>query len=145
MTDFGKWLRDSRKRAGLTQGELGKRAKISTSYVSTLERGERHHLTNAPPQPAPDVVEAIGEALGVPIDEARLAAGYAPKNPTRKKPENVIEFLEVLESWGLEFGPGLLGDKRLHEFTPEEFEDLLYRINRDVASDIEITLRRKER
>ncbi len=79
MEGFGKWLFDRRKAARLTQGQVAERAGISISYVSTLERSERHHLTNAPPRPAIEVVEAIAKALDAPLDEARLVAGYAPK------------------------------------------------------------------
>lgn len=77
MSGFGKWLHDKRKAAGLTQGQLAQKAGISTSYVSTLERSERHHLTDAPPQPTTEVVDSIAKALNVAMDDARLAAGYA--------------------------------------------------------------------
>lgn len=77
MQTFGQWLRNKRKDASLTQGQLARKSGISTSYVSTLERGQRHTVTNADPLPKPDIVEAIAKALTVPVDEARLAAGYA--------------------------------------------------------------------
>ncbi len=77
---FGEWLYSKRRELRLTQGELARRAGISTSYVSTLERGQPHALTNASPQPAPDVVEAIAKVLGEDIDAVRVLAGYAPNN-----------------------------------------------------------------
>lgn len=77
MGNFGLWLLNRRKQARLTQGQLAERAGISTSYVSTLERGAAHHLTNAPPQPKLDIVDSLARALGATINEARLEAGYA--------------------------------------------------------------------
>lgn len=77
---FGKWLSAKRREAGLTQGQLARKAGISTSYVSTLERQQPHSITDAPPQPAIDVVESLAKALNENLDDARLAAGYAPKN-----------------------------------------------------------------
>lgn len=136
MPTFGKWLLDNRKAARLTQGELAKRAGISTSYVSTLEREEPHHITNAPPQPAINVVESIAQSLGVEIDDALLAAGYAPRSvPLR--PTNATEFLRALESLGIKHFENISGIQNL---TPDEYEDML----RDVRLTIEINLRRKE-
>jgi transcriptional regulator with XRE-family HTH domain len=76
MTHFGTWLRSRRKEMRLTQGELATKAGISTSYVSTLERGERHHLTEAPPQPTLEVVDAIADALASDQATVREMAGY---------------------------------------------------------------------
>jgi len=134
MLSFGKWLFEKRKAAHLTQGQLAKRAGISTSYVSTIEREERHHLTNAPPQPTLDVVDAIAKALGEPIDEARIAAGYAPENLI-PKPKNAAEFLTALSAMGL---PNILPYTGIHDLTPDEYELLL----RDVSMAVEMSLRR---
>ncbi len=38
---FGRVLRDLRKRAGLTQEQLGFEAELERNYISMLERGER--------------------------------------------------------------------------------------------------------
>jgi transcriptional regulator with XRE-family HTH domain len=76
--DFGLWLIQKRRAAGLTQRELARRVSISKSYVSALERSEKQHLTGQPVRPRLEKVDALAEALGVPVSEARLAAGYAP-------------------------------------------------------------------
>ena len=76
--DFGHWLIQKRRAAGLTQRELASRVSISKSYVSALERNERQPVTGQPVRPKLEKVDAIAEALGVPVSEARLAAGYAP-------------------------------------------------------------------
>ena len=70
MTNFGSWLRDARKAAGLTQEELSVRAKCSKSYISMLERGDDH-------QPSAELVDALADALDVGRATARLSAGYA--------------------------------------------------------------------
>ena len=76
--DFGLWLIQKRRAAGLTQRELARRVSISKSYVSALERNEKQPLTGQPVRPKLAKVDALAEALGVPVSEARLAAGYAP-------------------------------------------------------------------
>lgn len=53
---FGRSLRDARRRAGLTQVELGG-GKISGSYVSLIESGSR--------QPTPAMIEHFAEALSL--------------------------------------------------------------------------------
>ena len=76
--DFSQWLIQKRRAAGLTQRELARRVSISKSYVSALERNERQPVTGQPVRPKLEKVDAIAEALCVPVGEARLAAGYAP-------------------------------------------------------------------
>lgn len=76
--DFGHWLIQKRRAAGLTQRELARRVSISKSYVSALERSESQGATGHPVRPKLEKVDALAEALGVPVSEARLAAGYAP-------------------------------------------------------------------
>ncbi|HJU56808.1 MAG TPA: helix-turn-helix transcriptional regulator [Pyrinomonadaceae bacterium] len=78
QSDFGLWLIQKRRAAGLTQRELARRVSISKSYVSALERSERQPVTGEPVRPKLAKVDALAEALGVPVGEARLAAGYAP-------------------------------------------------------------------
>ena len=82
MNKFGDWVRDHRKRLGLYQSDLAKRAGVSTSYISTIERGQKHSITGAELRPEPQKVTAIAKALGRSADEALLLAGYAPKTET---------------------------------------------------------------
>lgn len=54
---FGKVLRESRTKAGLTQERLALDAEIDPTYISLLERGLR--------QPTLDVLFRLGRVLGV--------------------------------------------------------------------------------
>jgi transcriptional regulator with XRE-family HTH domain len=81
---FGEWLRDRRKEAGLNQEQLAKSARISLPYVSKLERGARHSLSNAAPTPAVEVVDRLARALGVDLQVARDAA-FGQSSPSREK------------------------------------------------------------
>ena len=106
--DFGYWLIEKRRQAGLTQRELARRVSISKSYVSAHERNERQPVTGQPVRPKLEKVDALAEALGVPIGEARLAAGYAPPelntsqidqrilNHFRELPENAKHDVAVM-------------------------------------------------
>lgn len=75
---FGKWLAAKREEARLTQAQLAERSGISPNYVSALEREEPNALDGSPRRPRIEKVDRMAKALGVSLDEARLAAGYAP-------------------------------------------------------------------
>lgn len=78
---FGQWLRLKREEKGLTQMDIARRAGVSMSYISTIERGERHRITGAPSAPSRDIVINIAKALGVDEAEALTRAGYTPEDP----------------------------------------------------------------
>jgi transcriptional regulator with XRE-family HTH domain len=134
MANSGEWLRNKRLEARLTQGALAKLSGISTSYVSTLERSERHHLTDTPPQPAADVVDSIAAALNTDADEAREVFGYAPRKKVHRPPRDFSEFIEALQSLGIEQFDSF---EDVHNKTPEEYEQLLVTI----AAVIEASIR----
>jgi len=55
---FAANLRSARTTRKLSQGELAKKAKISISYVSMLERGQR--------SPPLETLESVAKALHIP-------------------------------------------------------------------------------
>lgn len=55
-TDVGVMLRKCREHAGISMAELSRRANVSTSYVSYVERGEK--------VPSIDVLFKLVEACG---------------------------------------------------------------------------------
>jgi len=80
---FGDLLRTKRKEHGLTQSQLAEKAavrgvNVTNGYISTLERDYDAHGTGKTTMPSIEIVEAIAHVLDWNIDEARLAAGYAP-------------------------------------------------------------------
>ena len=84
---FGAWLKTTRKAKGLTQEGLAKAANnvCTGAYISSLERQQDIGKRGQPTTPSKEIVDALAEALGVPKDEARAAAGYAPD----AKPRNI--------------------------------------------------------
>lgn len=87
LQNLSEWLYRSRRRAGLNQAELAQKSGLSKSYISILERGGEHPLTGKSVRPSEDVMERLAKALGVPADEARLVAGYAPENVAAAMPQ----------------------------------------------------------
>lgn len=57
----GPTVRVLREALGISQGDLAARCQISAAYLSQLESGVRL-------QPSPDVVKAIAEGLGAPLE-----------------------------------------------------------------------------
>jgi len=98
---FGKWLTEKRNDARLTQVQLAERVGISANYISALERDEPNARDGSPRRPRVDKIDRLAKALNVSPDEARLAAGYAPKTLTRK-PETIPELVEALAQLGIE-------------------------------------------
>jgi transcriptional regulator with XRE-family HTH domain len=80
LTAFGDWLRDKRRRAGMSQDDLAIAADCSKTYISTLERGMHHTVTGTPPQPSRAMVEKLAIALGVPTRDA-LAVAFGVDDP----------------------------------------------------------------
>jgi transcriptional regulator with XRE-family HTH domain/SOS-response transcriptional repressor LexA len=73
MTSFADHLREARRKAGLTQAELGERAGLTGSYVSLLESGKK-------PPPSDRVLSRLSRALGV--SEANFAeAAHLDRTP----------------------------------------------------------------
>lgn len=77
---FGKWLREHRKKADLTLKDVAARARLSFSYVSTLEREQPHSLTGGEILPTRAKVEALAKAVGGDVSEALALNGYASTN-----------------------------------------------------------------
>lgn len=58
MSDFGKKVRQRRKKEGMNQKELAAKARISRTYLSEIERGEAQNISFR-------VVEKLEEVLGL--------------------------------------------------------------------------------
>ena len=65
-SDFGLFLKEKRKAAHLTQGDLAAAINKSGQYISNIEKGKN----NAPPDPSD--IEALIQKLGLSDKEASL-------------------------------------------------------------------------
>jgi transcriptional regulator with XRE-family HTH domain len=70
--EFGANLRRARRRAGLSQEQLGYRASLHRTEIGLLERGAR--------VPRIDTLVKLAAALGICIDCVLLAAELPPKS-----------------------------------------------------------------
>lgn len=74
---FKEWLKNARKKAYLSQESLGKKVGVSKQYISVLEKGEPHPLTNKPVTPKREIVEALARITGADLNQGLKLAGYA--------------------------------------------------------------------
>lgn len=77
-SSFGEWLRKWRKARKLTQVQLARMADCAQSTISEHERGVKQEKGGDYMMPEPDLVERLATALGRPVEEARVLAGYNP-------------------------------------------------------------------
>ena len=100
-SDFGRFLKESRKAAHLTQDELAAAINKSGQYISNIEKGKN----NAPPNPSD--IEALIKKLGLSNDEANLFKAKASADRGHL-PNDQMEYLmkhrKLLEliNYGLE-------------------------------------------
>jgi transcriptional regulator with XRE-family HTH domain len=80
FTSFGEWLRGKITENNLSNAELGRRVGLSPTYIGNLVRDHSPNSKTGSIRASEGVVASIAKALGVDIDEARLAAGYSPLN-----------------------------------------------------------------
>jgi transcriptional regulator with XRE-family HTH domain len=119
MVNFGSWLRNRRKALDLLQSDVAQRAGVSISYISTLERGQKHSTTGAELTPDRDKVIAIAKAVNGDIDEALLLCGYAPADTPQ--PKTAKEALLAIEK----LIPGFEGVLWFENMTDEDAERML--------------------
>lgn len=84
---FGAYLRRNRIRAGLTQRQLGNIAGIDHTYISKMEN-------DAAPPPAIATLDALADAVGVPVADMCAAAGRIDRDLTRQELEVYILALQ---------------------------------------------------
>ena len=94
MDTFGEWLRRHRKQLDLLQSEVARRAGVSTSYISTLERSQKHSITGAELVPDRDKVTAIAKAVNGNANEALRLCGYATDEDRFSLPDGVMVSFE---------------------------------------------------
>lgn len=75
---FREYLREQMDKQGISSAELARRSGATPQNISRILTDKPHPLSGALPKVRPETVERFAKALNIPIDEARLAAGYAP-------------------------------------------------------------------
>lgn len=102
-TSFGDWLREARVAKGLGVRELAAIVKdeCSASYISYLERNVYSGKNGNPTRPSEAVVAALAKGLNMPLNEARLAAGYNPLEDLEPESEFAYAFASLLAGYNL--------------------------------------------
>jgi transcriptional regulator with XRE-family HTH domain len=102
-TSFGDWLREARVTRGLGVRELAAIVKdeCSASYISYLERNVYSGKNGNPTRPSEPVVAALAKGLNMPLNEARLAAGYNPIEDLEPESEFAYAFASLFEGYNL--------------------------------------------
>jgi len=139
---YGKLLKAGRKEKKMSQGSLAAQitARGHRTTVGTVSNVEREYYVNqdgTPTKPHRKFVVLAAEILEMDVDEALLAAGYAPTSFAPGQPQTLAEFLERLEALGI-------SNIHFHEHehsTPDELQEALDAVS--VA--IDVTLRRQQR
>jgi transcriptional regulator with XRE-family HTH domain len=135
MSEFGEMVRLARTSKNLSQRALAQRIGKSATYVSYVESGVNPSSRSRTFQPGVEAVRKIAKALDLPLDEALVAAGYAPSHPVGK-PETVEDLLSRLERLGVEH---IEFETDVRNSSPEQ----LQAVYDAVKLAVELTLRRK--
>ena len=90
---FGEILSEKLADLKIKPAKLAQMSGITKQNIGRLLHGTRHPITNAPPKTTEETVEKIARALDWDIDDALLAAGFAPR---KKKMETVDDEFAAL-------------------------------------------------
>jgi len=110
MATFGEWLFAARKKAGMTQGKLGKSIKVSKNYISVLERDLIDPRTGKPPHASRKVAAGLAVTLGLTEIEGLNAAGYLSEPVIIDVPDDLDQPVRVIAR-----SPGLADPLELAE------------------------------
>jgi transcriptional regulator with XRE-family HTH domain len=75
---FGEWLRKKLKDRDMSNARLARLSNLSPTYIGNLVRDFSPNSRSGKIRPSEEAVAGIVKALGADLNEARLAAGYAP-------------------------------------------------------------------
>lgn len=118
LMTFGEALKAQMQTRGVKAADLARKAGITKQGIGRLINNVPHPLSGAPPKPELETVEKIALALDWDINEARLAAGFAPTT-TRRQATTVRELLDDLWEIGIQIN---LSDNLVSDSGPEAFE-----------------------
>jgi len=75
---FGQWLKQSMEKASLSRADIAKRSGYTHTYITNLLADENPSAKGGKAQPSRIAVKRICRAAEGNLDEALIAAGYAP-------------------------------------------------------------------
>ncbi len=110
---FGEWLRQQIKDKGLSNAEVARRAKVSPTYIGNLVRDFSPNTKDGKGRPSEEVVAEIAKAVGGDLNEARLAAGYAPENSASDFDDKVRIAFQDAGNWSNDEKEKILESVRL--------------------------------
>lgn len=119
---FADYLRSQLEARNMTPAELARRAGITKQNISRILNQTPHPLSGALPKVKVQTVEAIAKALGVPVDEAREAAGYSTQEPG--KPQTLADLLSRLKRLGID-NLHFANEDALRAAGPDELQEVL--------------------
>lgn len=131
---IGEKLKLWRETARMTQKELADAAGVSVAYISNLERNISYNTRSGTPRVSEDLCRRFAEALQLPEDEVREAAGYLPR-ANYGKPNNLEELLTALDKLGVK-GPIFYDEQAVRDASPEVLESILNTVR--LAVEIEL-------
>ena len=76
---FGDVLREEMTARSVTAAELWRRSGVTKQQIGRIVNNDRSTFTGEVTKPSVETVDKLANGLGWNTDEARLAAGYAPK------------------------------------------------------------------
>lgn len=91
VENFSDWLRNQLKNQGISNAELARRVGVSPTHIGNLVRNHSPNKKSGEAGASVELIDKIAKALGAPIAEARLAAGFAP-------PIGTVEYAGLLET-----------------------------------------------
>jgi len=103
-SEFGSYLRELRRAAGLTLKQVETKARVSNAYLSQIERGLRN-------PPHPEILKRLAAVYETPHTDLLAKAGYLDEDeqagPTRLEIESA--FRNVITDPKFQFGTRLKG------------------------------------
>lgn len=106
MSDVHKFLKELRKKRGLSLREAAERSGLSHSYISSLETGT-HPGTKAPISPSPESLKRLASAYNFEYEQLMILAGYIEEPKEESFDEfsddiNKLSFEELFGKWDMQ-------------------------------------------
>jgi transcriptional regulator with XRE-family HTH domain len=106
MENFGSYLRQVRKRRGLSLKQVETAAAVSNAYISQIETGRRR-------PPHPDILKKLSKVYDVPLRDLLIKAGYLDDDSEKRTITEQVNsaFDQVTSDPQLNYGTRLRGSK----------------------------------